>query len=194
MAFCSYDNARCSSQAEDEQCLSGDGLTPFTSSCEALIILCVCICVLVCISINSRVYLVHHSQITEAESVKCLTSYLNWHNRFPWCREIPGSNLGCLLAVHIFFFFCGYSQSFKADARIILLLGPSHFQAVFILSSIHYPTHMCSIVLGTLIAYLHDWQKEAMVIAWKLYSSFCVWHTWVIPAHWSVRFIMIIGV
>ena len=58
------------SEAEDEQ------FTPFTSSCEALIILCVCICALVCITINGIVYLVHHSVIMEADKVSEMFDFL----------------------------------------------------------------------------------------------------------------------
>jgi len=64
------------SEAEVEQYLRGDGFTPFTSSCEALIILCVCICALVCITINGIVYLVHHSVIMEADKVSEMFDFL----------------------------------------------------------------------------------------------------------------------
>jgi len=64
------------SQAEDEQYLRGDGFTPFTSACEALIILCVCICELVCISINDSLYLVRHSLVMEADKVSEMFDFI----------------------------------------------------------------------------------------------------------------------
>lgn len=174
------------SQAVDEQYLRGHGFTSFTSSCEALIILYVCICALVCRSINSSVYLVHHSVIMEADKVSEMFDFIFELTQL-FSLVLWDTWFKSWLAVSCPHFFCGYSQSLKADAKIILSLGPSHFQPLFILSSIHHSTQRCSIVLGTLVAYLHNWQKEAMVIAWELYSPFCV-----ITAGRNVRFNMII--